>query len=98
MQQMAALWLKEEVRTLEERVGDFSHPNYGQRRNGPNSLSPYLVADSDVFTQHMGLIKQLLDSKRFILVVPSVGKFYLIDKWILNCTPTLFMPKLWYRN
>lgn len=66
MKDMGQLWLKAEVRELETKVKRTS------------ALPPYLVLDSDALTYHTNLVKQLMHSKKFIMLVPSIGmnKFY----------------------
>ncbi|XP_013793365.2 protein SMG5-like [Limulus polyphemus] len=65
MRNMAHLWLKAEVNELESKVRSGQCPQ----------LSPYLVPDISSFCQNLALLKQLRLSKRFIIVVPSVGEY-----------------------
>lgn len=62
MRHMGKLWLKAEVRALENRV---------HRR----LISPYLVLDHDAFSKFMPVLKHLVYSKKFIVVIPSVGMY-----------------------
>ncbi|XP_033109667.1 protein SMG5-like [Anneissia japonica] len=60
MRDMAQLRLQTEVQQLEGSI----QPSEG-------SLSPYLVPDADTLINHLGLIKQLASSARFIIVIPK---------------------------
>lgn len=62
MKNMGQLWLKAEVRDLESRV---------RRRAG--NFSPYLVVDSEALIEHIVLVKQLVGSRQFIVIIPTVG-------------------------
>lgn len=85
MRHMGQLWLKEEVRNLETRV-----------RKSECNFSPYLVVDREALLQHMHLVKQLVFSKKFVVIIPCVGKsrhnhiiksqniktiFFLFEQW-----------------
>ncbi|XP_076305372.1 uncharacterized protein LOC143222580 isoform X9 [Tachypleus tridentatus] len=72
MWNMAHLWLKAEVNDLESKVKGGGFPQ----------LSPYLVPDISSFCQHLALLKQLRLSKRFVIVVPSVGYGNEEEVWI----------------
>lgn len=61
MRHMGKLWLKAEVRALESRM------HY-------RLMSPYLVPDHEAFSKFMPLLKHLVYAKKFIVVIPSVGK------------------------
>ena len=65
MKNMGQLWLKAEVRDLESRV----------RRKAGN-FSPYLVVDSEALIEHIVLVKQLVGSRQFIVIIPTVGKLF----------------------
>lgn len=67
MKNMGQLWLKAEVRDLESRV---------RRRAG--NFSPYLVVDSEALIEHIVLVKQLVGSRQFIVIIPAVGKRMLL--------------------
>ena len=41
---------------------------------GESNFSPYLIPDTGVLTSHLGLVRQLASSTRFILIIPQVGK------------------------
>ncbi|KAF8763400.1 Protein SMG5 like protein [Argiope bruennichi] len=64
MRSMAHLWLKAEVDDLETFVE-------GQ---ASRQLSPILVTDASVLCCNLPAIKQLVNTKKFIVVVPLVGK------------------------
>ncbi|XP_017777944.1 PREDICTED: protein SMG5 [Nicrophorus vespilloides] len=59
MKNMGQLWLAAEVKDLELRV------------KGKMSLSPYLVVDVEALIKHIYMVKQLVYSKKFIVLVPS---------------------------
>lgn len=75
MKNMGQLWLKAEVRDLESRV---------RRRAG--NFSPYLVVDSEALIEHIVLVKQLVGSRQFIVIIPAVGEYLVdipsLDKWL----------------
>lgn len=61
---MGKLWLRNEVKTLEKIV-----------KKGPiNKFTPYLVLDSKSLTQHLSIVKSLIQSKKFVILVPKAGK------------------------
>ncbi|GJQ88314.1 hypothetical protein Trydic_g3793 [Trypoxylus dichotomus] len=59
MKHMGQLWLTAEVRDLESRV------------KGKTALSPYLVIDADSLILYTSMVKQLVYSRKFIVLVPS---------------------------
>lgn len=62
MRSMAHLWLKAEVSDLELLIKGSSAPQ----------LSPYLVIDTNVLVHNLTLLKQLIEAKRFIVIVPAI--------------------------
>lgn len=60
MKHMGQLWLAAEVRALENRVGA-----------GRTALSPYLVLDADALIKYTFMVKQLVHSRKFIVLVPT---------------------------
>lgn len=60
MHDMGQLWLRAEVRELETKV------------KRTTNLPPYLVCDCDAFVYHSPLVKQLVNSRKFIVLIPSV--------------------------
>jgi len=60
MRHMGKLWLKAEVRALESQLSRL--------------MSPYLVPDHEVLTKHTPALKRLVYTKKFIVVIPSIGK------------------------
>lgn len=74
MKHMGQLWLAAEVRALEKSVG-------GTKA----TLSPYLVLDADALIKYTHMVKQLVYSRQFILIVPAAGKF-VADFISLNLT------------
>jgi protein SMG5 len=61
MRHMGKLWLKAEVRALENRLHF-------------RLMSPYLVPDHKAFSKFMPILKHLVYAKKFIVIIPSVGK------------------------
>ncbi|KAJ8926661.1 hypothetical protein NQ314_020964 [Rhamnusium bicolor] len=59
MKHMGQLWLAAEVRALESRVG------------GKAALSPYLVLDADALIKYTFMVKHLVHSRKFIVLVPT---------------------------
>lgn len=61
---MGKLWLRNEVKTLETIV-----------KKGPiNKFTPYLVLDAKSLTQHLAIVKSLIQSKKFVILVPNAGR------------------------
>ncbi|XP_076260182.1 smg5 nonsense mediated mRNA decay factor [Rhynchophorus ferrugineus] len=60
MKHMGQLWLDAEVRALETKVGS-ARP----------ALSPYLVVDADALIKYTHMVKQLVHSRKFIVIVPG---------------------------
>lgn len=60
MQDMGQLWLRAEVRELETKV------------KRTTNLPPYLVLDCDALIYHCTLVKQFVNSRKFIVLIPSV--------------------------
>ncbi|XP_034241326.1 protein SMG5 isoform X2 [Thrips palmi] len=63
MHNMGQLWLRAEVQNLETSV---------KRGSKGASFSPYLVLDVDALTKYCQLVGQLMASRKFIMVVPSI--------------------------
>lgn len=61
MRHMGRLWLKAEVRALETRLRS-------------RLMSPYLVPDHEALAKHTPALKRLVYAKKFIVVIPTVGK------------------------
>lgn len=61
MRHMGKLWLKAEVRALENQLCC-------------RFISPYLVPDHEALAKHMPALKRLVSAKKFIVVIPAVGK------------------------
>lgn len=66
MKHMGQLWLAAEVRALESRV------------KGKASYSPYLVLDADALIKHTFMVKHLVNSRKFIIIVPSAGMYLML--------------------
>lgn len=62
-QLMGKLWLKHEIEVLEAKMS----------KNNV-ILTPYLVVDSKVLSQHLDIVKKLVKAKKFVVLIPSAGK------------------------
>lgn len=60
MKHMGQLWLAAEVKALENSVS-----------RGKPSLSPYLVLDADALIKYTYMVKHLVNSRKFIVLVPT---------------------------
>lgn len=60
-QLMGKLWLKHEIEVLEAKTSK-------------NIFTPYLVVDSNVLSNHLEIVKQLVKAKKFVVLIPSAGK------------------------
>lgn len=63
MRNMGTLWLQAEVEALEHRLDSKLMP-------------PFLVPDHEVLVKFMPTLKRLVYSKKFVVVIPSIGNFY----------------------
>ncbi|TRY67907.1 hypothetical protein TCAL_05253 [Tigriopus californicus] len=63
MEQMAKLWLQQEVNDLEGKTKSL---------RGYAHYSPYLVLDHFALSEHLELIKDIVYSKKFAVIVPTV--------------------------
>jgi len=61
MRHMGRLWLNAEVRALESQLRS-------------RLMSPYLVPDHEALAKHTPALKRLVYAKKFIVVIPAVGK------------------------
>ncbi|CAH1155095.1 unnamed protein product, partial [Phaedon cochleariae] len=69
MKHMGELWLAAEVRALESRVGGLGMGVGGM--GGRAALSPYLVLDAEALIRYTYVAKQLVNARKFIVVVPT---------------------------
>lgn len=69
MKNMAQRWLEQEVQDLEGR-GSGGRGTFG----GFAHYSPYLVVDHLALTRFLNLVKEIVASKRFAVIIPSIGK------------------------
>lgn len=76
-QLMGKLWLKHEIEVLEAKMS---------KNNA--ILTPYLVVDSKVLSNHLELVKKLVKAKKFVVLIPSAGKhtFYYSLEFIKTCS------------
>lgn len=61
MRHMGKLWLNAEVRALESQLRS-------------RLMSPYLVPDHEALAKHTPALKRLVYAKKFVIVIPAVGK------------------------
>lgn len=66
MGKMGKLWLKNEVKTLESR----SRPTN-------TNLTPYIMVDTLALIDYLYIIKHLVKSKKFVVLIPKAGNNYL---------------------
>ncbi|XP_052898585.1 nonsense-mediated mRNA decay factor SMG5 [Anopheles moucheti] len=59
---MGQLWLRNEVETLESKVN---------KRAGNLTLTPYLVLDSKCLTEYTSIVKNLIRTKKFVVLIPG---------------------------
>lgn len=60
---MGKLWLKSEIQTLESK-----------KLHTGIELTPYIMLDSKCLTNHLSIVKNLVKSKKFVVLVPQAGK------------------------
>ena len=65
MENMAHLWLQEEVKDLER--------NYDNVSKSFKGFSTYVIVDHLAMIHHMFAVKDIVACKRFALIVPSTG-------------------------
>lgn len=68
---MGQLWLRSEVDNLEYKM------KYSSRKK---KLPTCIVIDTDALTNYSLIIKKLVNSAKFIVVVPAIGMF------VFDCT------------
>uniref|UniRef100_A0A182K1Z9 PIN domain-containing protein n=1 Tax=Anopheles christyi TaxID=43041 RepID=A0A182K1Z9_9DIPT len=59
---MGQLWLRNEVETLESKVN---------KRAVNVTLTPYLVLDSKCLTEYTSIVKNLIKTKKFVVLIPN---------------------------
>ncbi|XP_050076762.1 nonsense-mediated mRNA decay factor SMG5 [Anopheles maculipalpis] len=59
---MGQLWLRNEVETLESKVN---------KRAGNVIMTPYLVLDSKCLTEYTSIVKNLIKTKKFVVLIPG---------------------------
>lgn len=62
---MGKLWLRNEVKTLESKVSKKPDQNF----------TPYLVMDTMALTDFATIVKSLIKTKKFVVLVPNAGNF-----------------------
>lgn len=62
-QLMGKLWLKHEIEVLEAKMSKNSA-----------ILTPYLVVDSKVLSNHLDIVKKLVKTKKCVVLIPIAGK------------------------
>lgn len=61
---MGKLWLRNEVQALESKVA--KKPN--------STFTPYLVMDAMALAEYATIVKNLVKSKKFVVLIPNAGK------------------------
>lgn len=88
---MAHLWLKQEVHELECGGGESGRTSGGGRRGETSAAatggtlrgfahySPYIVVDHLALSRHLGLVKEVVASRKFAVIVP-VAVIHALDE------------------
>lgn len=58
---MGQLWLRNEVKTLESKV----------KKVVNITMTPYLMLDSKCLTEHTSIVKNLVKTKKFVILIPT---------------------------
>lgn len=61
---MGKLWLKSEIQTLESK-----------NKHSSIALTPYVMLDSKCLTDYLYIVKNLVKSKKFVVLIPKAGEF-----------------------
>jgi protein SMG5 len=67
MGKLGKLWLKNEVKTLESRSKPVN-----------TNLTPYLMLDTKSLSEYLYVVKNLVKTKKFVVLIPKAGKLLLI--------------------
>lgn len=59
---MGKLWLKSEIQSLESK------------KHSSVALTPYIMLDSNCLTDYLYIVKNLVKSKKFVVLIPKAGK------------------------
>lgn len=52
------------------------------RKNPLNMImTPFVVVDAKALTEYNGIVKNLVKSKKFIVLIPNAGKFLLKEEY-----------------
>lgn len=73
MGKMGKLWLKNEVKTLESR----SRPTNA-------NLTPYIMVDTFALIDYLYIVKHLVKSKKFVVLIPKAGESIIIIAFVSN--------------
>lgn len=60
---MGELWLRNEVKTLESKI-----------KKPINNFTPYLVVDAKSLADYTTIVKNLIKTKKFVVLIPNAGK------------------------
>lgn len=44
-------------------------------------MTPFVVVDAKALTEYNGIVKNLVKSKKFIVLIPNAGKFLLKEEY-----------------
>lgn len=72
MGKLGKLWLKNEVQTLESRSKPVN-----------TNLTPYLMLDTKSLTDYLHIVKNLVKTKKFVVLIPKAGKLFAY-KFVFN--------------
>ena len=54
---------------------------------GVSTFSPFVVVDHWALIRHLGVVRRVVDAKKFVVVIPSAGNFKTrpINNWLRHC-------------
>lgn len=64
---MGKLWLQHEIETLEAKIS-----------KTPIVMTPYLVVDIKSLVNHLPIVKDLMTTRRFVILIPNAGRFFFV--------------------
>ena len=74
MENMAQLWLQQEVQDLEGKGSTNSRGTF----RGFAHYSPYIVVDHYALAAHFHLVKEVVASKKFAVIIPTAGEILIL--------------------
>lgn len=79
MGKLGKLWLKNEVKTLESR----------SKPVNPN-MTPYLMLDTKSLADYLNIVKKLVVTKKFVLLIPKAGMGD-FQRWLMDIGSKIFI-------